>query len=127
MQNKEPQIGIFWLYNSRVIAKSTPLEALSPDSLSLYDCAYSHYIEWEKNAIFLPLYPELIGSEYQEYSRGRIVYCATTAIFKIYADKHFIDSAASQRLVRDRFSLNGRNCSWHVDSHYQRFQCAPLS
>jgi len=74
MKTKLPHIGIFWVYKSTVLAKAMPLNSTEPDSLSLYDSDFSHLVEWEEHRIYLPCFPELIAVEYQEVSRGRIIY-----------------------------------------------------
>ena len=83
MKTKLPHIGIFWVYKSTVLAKAMPLNSTEPDSLSLYDSDFSHLVEWEEHRIYLPCFPELIAVEYQEVSRGRVIYSGNSKFFKI--------------------------------------------
>ena len=121
MKTKLPHIGIFWVYKSTVLAKAMPLNSAEPDSLSLYDSDFSHLVEWEEHRIYLPCFPELIAVEYQEVSRGRIIYSGNSKFFKIYADRKVVQSVELQTLVCDKFNLIPSQCTWKLDKHYRIF------
>ncbi|MER2492513.1 hypothetical protein [Catenovulum sediminis] len=123
MQDNAPHIGIFWLYKSTVVAKKTQLSQLLADHLAIYDSDFSHMTEWEDKLVFLPMFPELLGSEYQEIARGRIVYIEPKGVFRIYADKSIMQNANYRALVIDSFGLTGFNCLWLADPHYRVFKC----
>ncbi|MCU4674301.1 hypothetical protein N7931_01535 [Catenovulum sp. 2E275] len=121
MQNKQPEIGIFWLYKSSVIAKSISVTLLSADSLGIIDCGYSHFVEWEQHLVYLPMFPELAGCEYQEIARGRIIYCKADDTYKVYADKKIKLNTGYRALITERFGLNHANLKWLKDPHYRVF------
>ena len=121
MKTKLPHIGIFWVYKSTVLAKAMPLNSAEPDSLSLYDSDFSHIVEWEDHRIYLPCFPELIAVEYQEISRGRVIYSGNSTSFKIYADREVVESVELQNLICDKFDLIPSQCTWKLDKHYRIF------
>ena len=98
-----------------------PLNSTEPDSLSLYDSDFSLLVEWEEHRIYLPCFPELIAVEYQEVSRGRIIYSGNSKFFKIYADRKVVQSVELQTLVCDKFNLIPSQCTWKLDKHYRIF------
>ena len=121
MKTKQPLIGIFWVYKSTVIAKAMPLNSAEPARLSLYDSDFSHLVEWEEHRIYLPCFPELIAVEYQEISRGRVIYSGDSTFFNIYADRNVIKSRELQTLICDKFNLIPSQCTWKQDKHYRIF------
>jgi len=71
--------------------------------------------------IYLPCFPELIAVEYQEISRGRVIYSGDSTFFNIYADRNVIKSRELQTLICDKFNLIPSQCTWKQDKHYRIF------
>ena len=121
MNKVAPKIGIFWIYNNTVIARNEVLDNVVSDSLMLHDTDFEHAVEWEKNNVYLPRFPELLHIDYQEINRGRVIYSAKKAIFHIYADRAIVMNNNHHQLVYCAFNLQEKNCAWHRDPHYRTF------
>jgi len=119
---QKPQIGIFWLYKSVVIAKQEDLNTLTCDSMGLYDSDLSHAVEWEEKRIYRPFFPELESSQYEEFSRGRVIYSANDNVFRIYADRKIVKSAKSRSAIIEKFKLSNSAYMWLLDPHYKVFR-----
>ncbi len=92
---QEPRVGIFWLYNGKVIIDSTPLSEAEPDFGSLGH-ATGHKDYWtalqERGA--LP-----IEVEYDEPPRGRVGYNLKKKAFSMLADQCIIDDAGTVQKI----------------------------
>jgi hypothetical protein len=121
MNPNESCIGIFWYYQSEVICKKLLLADSKKDSLGIFDCPFQHIQEWEDKHIFLPKYPELFGSEYQELPRGRVVYLSKKNLFVVYADKTCLNKKTKQQLI-DSFDLPTSNIIFKSDPHYKVYK-----
>lgn len=122
MNANESCIGIFWYYQNEIICKKLLLSESTKDSLGINDSPFQHIQEWEVKHIFLPKYPELIESEYQEFPRGRVVYLSKKNLFVIYADKRCLNKKIKQQLI-DSFNLLSSNTIFKTDPHYKTFRC----
>ena len=98
------------------------LREAKPDSMKLYDCDYNHFNEWEENSIYLPFFAELKGSDYQSFSRGRVIYSDSGKVFRIFADKRIVKSSKSRSTIIDKFQLSNFTCIWLLDPHYRIFR-----
>lgn len=121
MTSNTPQIGIFWLYHQHIIYKSICVTATVVDSLGNADAAFSHIEQWEIERIYLPEYPALRGTQYQELPRGRIIYDSYKKSFKLFADLSVINSHKSKLLVLEAFNLQTSRNVWLADPHYRTF------
>jgi len=121
MQFTESYIGIFWLYQGTLICKKLPLTESHEDMLGLYDSPFQHIQEWESKNIYLANHPELIGTEYQEIPRGRVVYSNAKKTFTVYADKVCLNKKAKY-LIINNFELPSENTLFKSDPHYQTFK-----
>ena len=74
MASSYPRIGIFWVYQDKLISKSILLPQASYSSVGIADCSFSHIDVWELEKVYLPEYPLLFDSEYQTLPRGRILF-----------------------------------------------------
>lgn len=91
------------------------------DSIGICDSPFSHDIEWERNLLFYPNFPELVGSEYQALPRGRIVYKRKDNQFRIYADKTILANQTNKELVAAKFDIMQYRLLWFADLHYRTF------
>ena len=113
-------VGIFWFYSAQMIYKSVLVETLKPDSLGLIDSPYLHITEWELNQIYLPKFPELCGTEYQELPRGRVIFDQNSQVFKVILDKD-IFTKRKVVIIQSCFGLNHSRVEYHADPHYKTF------
>ena len=113
-----PQVGIFWCYRWQVIAKSIPVTDATCDSLGRVDTAFSHLTEWETNRIYLPRHKMLLGTEYQQFPRGRVIYDTHQETFSLFADKSIITDTPLRLKVLEQFRLLKYSRIWRSDPHY---------
>jgi hypothetical protein len=113
-------IGIFWFYNSALIAKKIAVKELTPDDIGMVDSPFEHINEWESRRIYLPDFKELASTEYQEFPRGRVVYSNVTRKATIYMDSSLFVKKY-KRLLINYFDLADCSVTWKKDSHYQVF------
>ncbi len=114
-------LGIFWINNGNIIAKTIDKEEVETDSLGNKDCPYQHIDEWETRQIYLPDSPSLRGTEYQEVPRGRVIFSGSRGKFVIYLDKS-IDSLRTRKDILTVFELVESICIFKHDPHYKVFQ-----
>jgi hypothetical protein len=119
---KEEKIGIFWLYQNTIIEKSKLAINVNPDSLGLRDVDFQHIDAWEHERIYMPKFLGLMGSEYQELPRGRVIYSDQKNKFIIYADKACLTEQVKTEIlccfklekVREQ-----KRVTFRVDPHYR--------
>lgn len=97
----EPRVGIFWLYDGRLIIDSTPLSKaeLYGDALTY---ALGHIDHWavlqERGAVPIEV-------EYDEPPRGRVGYDTRRKEFLMFADRCIIENAAAVKTIIARLHL----------------------
>lgn len=111
------KVGIFWFYQSNLIARSIVASSLVSDSLGYIDSPFQHVTEWEQRQLYLPFFPELIGSEYQEYPRGRVVYSVQKKQVIVYLDKSLFKAKVKADIAA-YFEFTECQVLWKVDPHY---------
>jgi hypothetical protein len=84
----------------------------------MVDSPFQHITEWEDKQIYSPNFKELIGSEYQELPRGRVVYSPLINRMTIYMDSSLFDNAYKAQL-KSYFNLVNCKITWKKDSHYK--------
>lgn len=114
----EPQIGIFWVYKSRVIGMPRPWRKCEVGMLGIYDSPDTHVDAWEQERIYLPDYPELTDTDYEQLPRGRIVYFAKEDNYVVYLDARINTTALHKKIVRC-FKLDEKRTAWQEDDHYR--------
>lgn len=121
MRPSYPRIGIFWVYQQKLISKSILLSQASYSSVGIADCSFSHIDVWELEKVYLPEYPKLFDSEYQALPRGRILFDKKNSTFSMFADRKIVRSKLHRRMVINTFSLQTQKCIWRTDPHYVVF------
>jgi hypothetical protein len=110
------------LYQNTIVAKSLLTKNVNADSLGLRDVAYQHIDVWENERIYMPTFPELMGSEYQEYPRGRVIYSNNKKKFIIYADRACLTEQVKKEILF-RFNLQQvreeKRVTFRLDPHYR--------
>jgi len=111
------KIGIFWIYKHTIMGKAIETPKGQDSNSGLIDSPDNHSDLWENNNSFHPPFPELIGLDYQEIPRGRVIYHKSDDYFVIYLDETLINKP-SKYLIRDFFNLQDLRCLWRTDLHY---------
>jgi hypothetical protein len=109
----EPSVGIFWLFNGKLIIDSTPLSEAEPDVYWLWH-ALLHIKYWKRlqQQRLLPL-----DVEYEEPPRGRVVYDKREQRFHLYADKCILDC---KDVIRQRRCMDNASNWDDIEPHIKR-------
>ncbi|APD87323.1 hypothetical protein [Alteromonas macleodii] len=121
MASSYPRIGIFWVYQHKLISKSILLSQASYSSVGIADSNFSHIDVWESEKVYLPECPTLFDSEYQALPRGRILFDKKNNTFSMFADRKIVRSKHYRQMIINAFSLQAQKCIWRTDSHYVVF------
>jgi hypothetical protein len=125
-------IGIFWLVPDSngvmLLAHAIPLAQAEAYGDCLTD-PLSHYDAWEAAKRGRPALAPLdevtcalvVGSEYEVWPRGRIVYDGAAQKFIVYADRQIFQYAT---LVRAHFNLPP-DVPFRTDPHYRNSERLP--
>jgi hypothetical protein len=113
-----PKIGIFWIYQGKILGKARDLAEGESSVLGLIDSPDNHIDLWEGDLDFLALFPELRDQEYQQVPRGRVMYASHENKAVVYMDKSLYQTKTAKQLVIDFFALHAVNVSWKTDPHY---------
>ena len=117
------KIGIFWVYNHTVLGKAIDTLKGQDAGIGLIDSPDQHSDIWENNKNFQSTFPALIGMDYQDIPRGRIIFHKNKDYYIIYLDQTLINKPTKQ-LIRDFFNLQDQRCLWQTDFHYTTQQDA---
>jgi len=115
----EPHVGIFWLFEDRLIIDSTPLSTAVPYG----DCltyAGGHIDVWtilqNQGAV-----PSLL--EYEEPPRGRVVYDRRHERFVLFADRCILKRKQALRRIMAAMHLPSGKTDTITDAHYRCSKC----
>jgi hypothetical protein len=126
------KVGIFWgVANDSekgaqftIVADTTDLASAEPYGTFLTH-PRGHFDVWEQWRKLAPVglkrqgLPVAIAwHEYEEFPRGRIVYCTVTEEFTIYADRKLQSPIIVAEIVR-AFGLEDARCQVKSDAHYR--------
>lgn len=124
-----PQVGIFWLVPAPgapvLLCDSTPWPQAEPYGVCLGH-PRGHFETWEAWRALgmrclgrLGLPACILGYEYEDFPRGRIVYQRDSEEFIIYADPR-LHRPRLRRAILARFALEPVPVRFAVDAHYRR-------
>jgi hypothetical protein len=121
-------VGIFWALQPRqsatiLIDHRCPLDIAEPYG-DMLTCPHGHYDLWErwrKNAGEIPVAARalVVGSEYEDWPRGRIVFDTISKRFTCYADSNILHRANLLAIIYSRFRLPAARTEMKWDSHYR--------
>ena len=108
-----PQVGIFWVFNGRLLKASSSLERgiASPEFV---DSRYEHVNFWPVLQIRVP---ELRALQYEEVPRGRVLFKKSSGRFCVYMDKS-LHTAKVKSMIQEVFVLPISQTSFLTDPHY---------
>ncbi len=108
-------IGIFWIYKNKIHTKSIEINAVKSIN-NFKDSDFSHYTVW--NEISLQN-KDFYLYEYEDISRGRVVYDIENTQYIVYANNNIIISDEAKELIVDNFNLKTNNVIFKYDEHYE--------
>jgi hypothetical protein len=112
----EPRLGIFWLFNDKLLMDSLELSE-SEKHGDYRNCPRNHIDTWEEwqRSGKVPL-----ESPYEEYPRGRVTYDTKTKTFMLLADECILKRRDLLAEIKAELRLPGQ-ISVKSDSHYRGF------
>ena len=111
------KVGIFWVYKNTVIGKARELQDGEENVPGLIDSPDSHVDLWERQQCFLAQFSELLGTEYQDVPRGRVIYSTKDKKTIIYMDK-VLHTVKIKKIISNFFELKNTDILWKTDKHY---------
>ena len=118
-QIAEPQIGIFWLVDRKLLIDSTLLSAAEEyEDFRIH--SGNHVSVWEK---FQQNGTAPREMEYEEAPRGRVMYNTKTQRFTLLADKCILKDKRIVSKMISEMNLPSKNTDKGTDSHYRCFAC----
>lgn len=115
----EPQVGIFWLVNGKLVMDSTAL-SLAEEYGTFKVHPGDHCSVWEKLKRGGAAPAEV---EYEECPRGRVMYDTTARRFQLLADKCILKDKGVVSEIIAMMKLLRKNTDIGTDSHYRCFHC----
>lgn len=124
--NEKPQVGIFWMIKTVsgeniLLSSGCDLEKADPygDFLTFDASHYDTWEHWRKSSELSSEAKEIvIGYEYEDWPRGRIVYDQIKSQFTLYADRRLM-SPFTITSICERFHLPKDRVTVKGDFHYQ--------
>ena len=108
-------IGIFWIYKSKIYAKTISKSQIKPIN-AFIDSDFAHYKEWDKISL---QNRELYLYEYEDIPRGRVVYDIEKNQYIIYCNEMLLKDKISKNLILKEFKLTKKNFIFKEDEHYK--------
>ena len=115
----EPQVGIVFLVGGEVLIESTPLSSVGI-SAGCQDHGGNHDRFWH---VLLAQNAVPLGSEYDEYPRGRIVYNVASRRFAVLLDRCIHERAKAVASIIELLHLPADRIEISTDSHYECPAC----
>ncbi len=115
----EPRVGIFWLFEGKLITDSTPLSQAEPyGKAKTHPRGHlKHWTELQKTGQ-VPL-----DVEYEDPPRGRVTYYPQEEEFVLYADPCIFEKKRLVQQIMEALSLPGKHTTTAKDPHYRCARC----
>lgn len=117
------KVGIWWLHKGEIIALPDQLKDVSFPGSSILDASRDHNSAWRG---VQRAYPELVGKQYYDIPRGRVLYDKERRLFMVYGPTLLKTDVKFQAAVRSAFSLPDKGVSFGSDTHYNAPSTANL-
>lgn len=111
------RIGIFWVYQGRVLGRARPLVEGEESVPGLLDSPDTHARLWEEEGGVCGVCPELAGREYFTIPRGRVLWDRQAEQAVVYLDRTLLQEGI-KRSIMTFFGLSARRVRWRSDLHY---------
>lgn len=123
----EPRIGIYWVHHHRVIGVHCALADGEQGVPDLIDSPYGHFDWWDRHVA--DTCPTLVGLNYDDIPRGRVLYDCRHGKPVIYGDRSVVGGGRTARsrlrgpnscrdLVADFFGFRPTEAVWLPDALY---------
>lgn len=112
-----PKIGIFWVYQHRVLGQAIELSAGEEGVPGLLDSPATHVCRWESIRNQSEPFPELCDEEYDQVPRGRVLWNKHEERAIVYMDNKLFNPE-DMLLITTFFSLGKVTIKWQRDAHY---------
>jgi len=118
-QRHEHRVGVFWLFQGKVITDSTPISKAEPygECLTHPRGHLEHWTELQQRGT-VPA-----GVEYEEPPRGRVVYFPASDRFVLYADRCILSKKAVLKRIMTALFLPAERTTTSSDLHYRCAGC----
>lgn len=117
-KKEEPRIGIFFIIDSKIHYIWEPLIKYKSGK-EYIDSSFSHYDFFWSLKCKYPKYRD-DDYEYEEFSRGRVLYNVKEKTFYIFGDPLIIHDAKYYRKLIKGFRLQNQKIKIENDEHYIR-------
>jgi len=107
------RIGIFWWFAGRLLASTCRVEQGIAGGGSV-DSQFSHVETWR---VLQRRYPKLRTLDYEDVSRGRVVYLHRSKRFRVLMDKVLFQPHIQTTILK-RFGLPKSRTRFLTDQHY---------
>ena len=115
----EPCVGIFWLFDGKLVIDSTPLSKAEPYGTALtHSRGHDKYWSRLQNKGAVPA-----EVEYERPPRGRVVFDERGQRFTLYADKCILSRRDVVGQIMDAMHLPPEKTTEDRDEHYRCFEC----
>lgn len=118
-----PKVGVFWVYQSKVLGQATSITKGSQSVLGLLDAEVTHQQVWKDKKHFSGEFPELADREYLDIPRGRVLYQTKNRQSLVYMDSNLMHPVTKQKIA-DFFEFRPAAAIWKHDLHYTTDQSA---
>jgi hypothetical protein len=118
-EQQEPRVGIFWLFNGRLLIDTTPISRAEAYGAHLGHAA-SHVDYWAELQRKGLVPPEV---EYEEPPRGRVGYDKREGRFWLRADRCILKKTALVGRIMKVMNLPSSKTQTENDDHYQCEVC----
>lgn len=118
-ENAEPQVGIFWLLDDRLILDSTPVSRAEPygEAKTHARGHLKHWTELQRTGVV----PDNV--EYEDPPRGRVVYYPQDDGFALYADPCILSKKDVIQKIMAAMNLPQGRTAILRDAHYRCSHC----
>lgn len=108
-----PHIGIFWVFNGKLIKLAAPLEKGTHTAEGI-DSPFNHYDSWPA---LQSKCPELRDLGYEDVPRGRVLFLRKSKRFSVYMNKA-LQRPSIKKLILIKFHLPKTKTQFLTDPHY---------
>ena len=115
MSDNIGEVGIWWLYKGALIRSSVPITK-GEEYGDFLNGHTDHYNFWDQ---VLRTNPDLLGYDYVDIPRGRVVYNKKTNTFIIYTSAMLVKNRNLRSLVLKNFNLDSNNTKFKQEDHYE--------
>ena len=107
-------IGIFWVFDGKVLGERTPVSKASERIAGVLDSDAEHVSSWPQQQ---RINSALTAYEYQDIPRGRVLYQCNKKRYRVYLDKSLMTQPI-KNAIADYFGFAVQHADWRCDLHY---------